>query len=71
MDEPKFTPSAGAATEARLGFYSHIFFYVAVNLVLLAVNHLLSPERQWSRWVLLGWGLGVVLHGLKVFLFKR
>ena len=51
---------------AKLGFYGHLAVYTAVNLFLFALSFL--GNRPWSPFPLLGWGLGLVLHGISVFL---
>jgi Na+/glutamate symporter len=51
------------------GFYSNLASYVFVNLGLLALNLWTAPNHLWFYWPLLGWGIGVVFHGLKVFNF--
>jgi hypothetical protein len=50
---------------AKLGFYIHATVYVAVNAFLMALA--LSHGRSWYLGPLLGWGLGLAIHGLKVF----
>ncbi len=52
------------------GFYGNLSSYVLVNLFLLILNLVTSPEHLWFYWPMLGWGLGVVFHGLKVFNFQ-
>lgn len=49
------------------GFYLHLFRYVVVVLVLLAINLILSPQRMWVFWVIGGWGLGIAMHAFRVF----
>lgn len=49
------------------GFYIHLVQYVAVLCVLAAINLMTSPRYLWVGWVALGWGTGVVFHGLRVF----
>ena len=49
------------------GFYTHLLEYVVVILCLLAFNLFESPDNLWSKWVALGWGIGVISHGLNVF----
>ena len=51
---------------AKLGFYAHLAVYAAVNLFLVALS--VVGNRPWSPFPLLGWGLGLVLHGISVFL---
>jgi hypothetical protein len=49
------------------GFYSHLLSYVFVMLVLGGINVKYSPEHIWFFWPLLGWGLGLFFHAVKVF----
>ncbi|MBC7469921.1 MAG: 2TM domain-containing protein [Ramlibacter sp.] len=52
---------------AKLGWYVHAAVYVAVNLILFAMSTYGFGARRWSLAPLLGWGLGLVLHGVAVF----
>ena len=54
-----------ARPEAR-GFITHLFAYVTVNLLLVIVNLRTTPNVLWFQWPLLGWGLGLVVHGLLI-----
>lgn len=49
------------------GFYSHLISYVLVMIGLLIINLITSPHNLWVIWPALGWGLGIVSHGLSVF----
>lgn len=51
---------------ARMGWYVHAFVYLVVNTVLAALS--LSTGRHWAIFPALGWGLGLLLHGLGVWL---
>ncbi|MCI9844770.1 2TM domain-containing protein [Flavobacterium pectinovorum] len=48
-------------------FYEHLTVFVLVNPIVIAVNLMTSPGYLWFVWCLMGWGVGVVLHGLKAF----
>ena len=50
---------------AKLGWYVHASVYVAVNLLLAGLAAM--SDRQWVMFPALGWGLGLALHGLVVF----
>jgi hypothetical protein len=52
---------------AKLGWYSHAALYVVVNLFLFAMSHYAFGTRRWSLGPVLGWGLGLALHGIAVF----
>ena len=49
------------------GFYSHLINYAVAVLGLFLLNFLVSPGYYWAWWAALGWGIGVVSHGLSVF----
>jgi hypothetical protein len=52
---------------AKLGWYVHASVYVLVNLLLFAMSEYAFGKRSWSVFPLLGWGLGLALHGISVF----
>lgn len=55
--------------EEKLGFYIHLAAYILVNGLLIAINLMASPGTYWFVWPLIGWGVGVILHGLSIFVF--
>jgi hypothetical protein len=52
---------------AKLGWYVHASVYVLVNMLLFAMSEYAFGRRSWSVFPLLGWGLGLALHGISVF----
>jgi len=48
-------------------FYIHLTQYVLVVGGLAIFNFVTSPGYLWVVWVALGWGLGVLVHGMRVF----
>lgn len=50
---------------AKMGWYLHAFVYVAVNLGLVALSA--SRGHTWAVYPLLGWGLGLLIHGAVVW----
>jgi hypothetical protein len=52
---------------SKLGWFSHAAVYAAVNLGLLALSF--STGQHWAIFPLLGWGLGLLFHGLAVWVF--
>jgi len=53
---------------AKLGWYLHATVYVLVNLLIFAMSKYAFGTRPWSVFPLLGWGLGLALHGVSVFM---
>ena len=58
--------SVGGTILGDTGFFFHFSSYVLVNLILIAVNLIFTPDRLWFYWPLLGWGIGILAHGLAV-----
>jgi len=48
-------------------FYAHLTVYVLCNPIVIAVNLLTSPGFLYFIFCLVGWGIPLVIHGLKVF----
>ncbi|WP_395703790.1 2TM domain-containing protein [Aquabacterium sp.] len=51
----------------KIGFFIHATVFVLVNLGLFALNQLIG-EPRWHTLPLLGWGLGLAIHGIVTFL---
>ena len=49
----------------KLGFYKHATVFVLVNLGLFALSEFTG--RHFSRMVLMGWGFGLLIHGVLTF----
>ena len=69
MDDQAAYERARKAVEEKLGFYRHLGTYVVINILLIIINLTTSADYLWFKWPLLGWGIGVAFHGLKVFVF--
>ena len=49
------------------GFYTNLMLYGLVIGFLVVVNLVTYRHYLWVIWPALGWGLGILLHGLRVF----
>lgn len=49
------------------GFYTHLMIYVAVVTGLGVINLTTAPHRLWFVFPAVGWGLGLLLHGVSVW----
>ena len=52
---------------AKLGWYIHAVVFLLVNAAIFAMSRYGFGSRPWSVYPLLGWGLGLALHGISVF----
>ena len=51
---------------AMKGFYIHLTVFILVLAGLFLINAF-GRGSWWVQWVFLGWGIGVIAHGLAVF----
>ena len=56
---------------AKLGWYFHLAVYVIVNLSIFGMSEYAFGHRRWSLFPLLGWGVGLALHGISVFMLGK
>ena len=56
---------------ARLGWYAHATLYLVINLAMWAFSKYGFGNRSWSVFPLFGWGLGLALHGVSVFVLGK
>ncbi|MBI3715986.1 MAG: 2TM domain-containing protein [Betaproteobacteria bacterium] len=69
-EDPEYRAARKYVRELRK-FYEHLASYVVVNAFLVVLNYLTSPNHWWVQWVLFGWGIGIVAHGLSVLGYRN
>ncbi|WP_338731055.1 2TM domain-containing protein [Mangrovimonas cancribranchiae] len=57
------------------GFYSHLVVYIVINALLLIINVIyVNPGESFFQWsnfsTMFFWGIGLLAHGLTVFMPK-
>ena len=52
---------------AQLGWYVHAAIYLLVNLSIFAAAYFGLRSRPWNPFASIGWGMGLLLHGISVF----
>lgn len=65
MTRPEDAQETGAADRDRRrlrGFLNHLIVFFAVMIVLVPVNFILTPDRPWFVFPLVGWGAPLALH---------
>ena len=53
--------------KAKLGWYMHAAVYLVVNTALFLLSTYGLRERHWAIYPALGWGVGLALHWVSVF----
>jgi hypothetical protein len=69
MSESELYSRAEKRVDEKMDFYRHLYSFIAVNVVLIIINVLFSRGEWWFYWVTLFWGIGLVSHYLKTFVF--
>jgi len=67
MDEEESYKRAKKRVGELRGFYEHLIAYVVVNIMLVIINLVTSPDTLWFYWVTVFWGIGVIWHAISVF----
>ena len=70
MEKDETYQRARKRVAAKIGFYIHLTVYIGVNVLLVIVNLLTSPQYLWFIWPVLGWGIGIFFHGMATFIFS-
>jgi len=66
MDE-KIKERAQAKARSIKKFYTDLWSYIGVNVMLIIVNLVTSPHELWFYWVTVFWGIALILHAIRVF----
>lgn len=59
------------AAQSRTYFYYHTLLYVMANLVLVALNLVLTPIYPWAILPVVIWGIAVVAHYMVAFRWMK
>lgn len=69
MSEESLYRRAEKIADEKIAFYKHLYSYVTVNVILFALNAITSFGDWWFYWVTVFWGIGILVHFFKTFLF--
>ena len=67
MNDQEAYQRAKKRVEAKAKFYRHLTVYIAVCAFLMIINFSTFTEFLWFIWPLMGWGIAVLLHAVRVF----
>lgn len=48
-------------------FYTHLAVFIAVNVLLFAIDIIANGAIDWAYWPAFGWGIGLVAHAAATF----
>ena len=67
MSDPRYEAAKKRVKEIK-DFYTHVVVFVVINFGLFLIDALDgSGNLDWFYWVVVGWGVAVLIHGFYVF----
>ncbi len=69
MNDEKYEKAKKRVEELRK-FYGNLVTYAIINVILVIINLVTSPASLWFYWVTIFWGIAILLHASRVFVFK-
>ncbi len=69
MNDEKYEKAKKRVEELKK-FYGNLVTYIVINIMLVIINLVTSPDSLWFYWVTIFWGIGILLHASKVFVLK-
>jgi uncharacterized membrane protein len=71
MTEEEIYEAAKKRVEEKKGFRSHFIIYLCVNALLVIIWAVTGADFPWFVFPLGGWGIGVLIHFLNIYVFSR
>jgi hypothetical protein len=56
--------------EAKIYLLIHFFIFLFFNLLFVVMNFVVDRDNHWFIYPLAGWGMGLIFHGVWIFLNK-
>lgn len=75
MSEDDLYRRAEKRADEKIGFYRHLYSFIGVNIFLFVVNLVTNfyghNSDWWFYWITIFWGIGLVFHFLRTFVFPN
>ena len=71
LSEEEIYEEASKRVKAKKGFFSNLATYIVVNAVLVVIWAFSGQGYMWFLWPLGIWGIFVLGHYLRLFVFER
>ena len=71
MDDKAAYKHAKTRAKEKAGFFIHVATFIVIMALLTIINLTTGAEYFWVKWPLMGWGIGLLFHGLTVFVFSE
>ena len=72
MSKEQIYRQAEKRVAEKRGFFIHLIVYIAVNILLVLIWAFVAGAGfPWFIFPIFGWGIGLLFHGLGVFVFGQ
>lgn len=72
LTDEQIYEEAKQRVKAKRDFWNHLGAWITVNIILIVIWALTGADSNlWFLWPLCIWGVFVLLHALRVFIFER
>lgn len=71
LSEEEIDRLAEKRARSKLGWYLHACIYLLVNGLMFTLTALGHGRAHWTMFPALGWGVGLLFHGISVFVLGR
>ena len=68
QDQETLRKEATTRVRKRRDFGAHVVVYVVINAMLIGIWAMTGQGYFWPAWVLLGWGVGLILNFWDVYI---
>ena len=70
-EDAELRKEAKRRAKKKLEFYIHLVIYIIVISILAIVWFMTSTEFLWIIFPIIGWGIAVLIHYLRVFVYTE
>ena len=71
MSEDDLYNRAARRADEKIKFHRHLYSFIFVNLMFIIMNVVFSPGEWWFYWITVFWGIGLIGHFLKAYVFSE
>ena len=71
MSEEELRKIAEKRADEKIKFYRDLYGFIIANIIFIALNLIFSPKTLWFYWITILWGIILLCHFLKTFVFNE
>ena len=71
MSDDSMYKKAERRADEKIDFYNHLYGFIGGNVILIIINAITSFGSWWFLWITCFWGIALIIHFLKTFVFTK